>query len=100
MMLSFKEIDIPVKKNVYFVQANPVYGETEKNVYIPYAAGCIAAYAWSDETVDENFNLGRFIYTRENIEAALVSLKNPFLIGFSCSVWNMEYNKAFAKALK
>jgi len=100
MMLSFKEIDIPVKKNVYFVQANPVYGETEKNVYIPYAAGCIAAYAWSDETVDENFNLGRFIYTRENIEAALVSLKNPFLIGFSCSVWNMEYNKAFAKKLK
>jgi len=89
-----------VKRNVYLVQANPVYGETEKNVYIPYAAGCIAAYAWSDKTVEENFMLGRFIYTRENIEVALTSLENPFLVGFSCSVWNMEYNKAFAKKIK
>jgi len=100
MKMPLKENDIPVKRNVYLVQANPVYGETEKNVYIPYAAGCIAAYAWSDETIKENFNLGRFIYTRENIDAALVSLVNPILVGFSCSVWNMEYNKVFAKKLK
>jgi len=89
-----------VKRNVYLVQANPVYGETEKNVYIPYAAGCIAAYAWSDRTVQANFNLGNFIYTRENIEIALASFVNPVLVGFSCSVWNMEYNKTFAQKLK
>ncbi len=89
-----------MKKNVYIIQANPVYGETEKTVYIPYAAGCIAAYAWADERVCKNFHLGRFVYVREDIEAAAASFDAPFLAAFSCSVWNMEYNKVFAKKLK
>ncbi len=89
-----------MKKNVYFVQANPMYGEDEKNVYIPYASGCIAAYAWADQRIKAAYRLGRFIYTRENIETATASLVDPYLVGFSCSVWNMEYNKAFAKRLK
>ncbi|MEI6579395.1 MAG: radical SAM protein [Eubacteriales bacterium] len=89
-----------MKRNVYFVQANPVYGEIDKSVYIPYATGCIAAYAWSDKTVKENYTLGRFIYKRENLDAALASLVDPSFVCFSCSVWNMEYNKAFAKKLK
>lgn len=87
-------------KNIYFVQANPVYSENDKNVYIPYATGCIAAYAWADEKVRASFTLGRFIYTREEIETSVASLISPFLAAFSCSVWNMEYNKAFAKKLK
>lgn len=89
-----------MKRNVYIVQANPVYGETEKTVYIPYAAGCIAAYAWADDRIKEDFHLGRFIYMRENIETALAALENPFLAAFSCSVWNMEYNKTLAKRIK
>lgn len=87
-------------KNIYFVQANPVYSENDKNVYIPYATGCIAAFAWADEKVRASYTLGRFIYTREEIEPSVVSLNSPFLAAFSCSVWNMEYNKAFAKKLK
>lgn len=89
-----------MKKNVYIIQANPVYGETEKTVYIPYAAGCIAAYAWADERIKSNFRLGRFVYMRENIQTALAAFNAPTLAAFSCSVWNMEYNKAFAKKLK
>jgi len=86
--------------NVYIVQANPVYGEADKTVYIPYAAGCVAAYAWADKRVKEHFRLGRFIYTRENVETAAASLEAPVLAAFSCSVWNMEYNKALAKEIK
>jgi radical SAM superfamily enzyme YgiQ (UPF0313 family) len=97
---TLKEIDFPLKRNVYIIQANPVYGETEKTVYIPYAAGCIAAYAWADEKIDENFRLGRFVYTREDVETVAASFDAPFLAAFSCSVWNMEYNKVFAKRLK
>lgn len=89
-----------MKKNVYIIQANPVYGESQKTVYIPYAAGCIAAYAWADDRIKESFRLGRFIYTRENIETALAALDNPLLAAFSCSVWNMEYNKVFARRIK
>ncbi|HQK73504.1 MAG TPA: cobalamin-dependent protein, partial [Clostridiales bacterium] len=88
------------RKNVYIIQANPVYGETEKTVYIPYAAGCIAAFAWADERVKANFRLGRFIYTREDVGTAAASLDAPALAAFSCSVWNMEYNKALAQKIK
>jgi len=89
-----------MKNNVYLVQANPVYSENDKTVYIPYAIGCIAAYAWADERVSSKYVLGKFIYTRENIVSAVASLQSPYLVAFSCSVWNMEYNKAFAKKLK
>ena len=89
-----------MNKNVYIIQANPLYGETEKTVYIPYAAGCIAAYAWADERIKSSFSLGRFVYTREDIETAAASFDSPVLAAFSCSVWNMEYNKVFARRIK
>ena len=89
-----------MKKNVYLVQANPIYSENEKTVYIPYAIGCVAAYAWGDNNISANYQLGKFIYTRKDIATAVASLASPFLVAFSCSVWNMEYNKAFAKKLK
>jgi radical SAM superfamily enzyme YgiQ (UPF0313 family) len=89
-----------LKRNIYFIQANPVYNENDKSVYIPYATGCIAAYAWANKYIQNTYLLGRFIYTREDIEASVATLQSPFLVAFSCSVWNMEYNKAFADKLK
>lgn len=89
-----------MKKNIYFVQVSAVYGESVKTAYLPYASGCLAAYAWDDPTIAENYNLGRFIFIRENIDKAIDSLEEPFLVGFSSYIWNMEYNKEFAKKLK
>ena len=88
-------------KNIYLVQVSTVYGEGEKkNAYLPYAAGCIAAYSWADEKVKAEYKLGKFVYTRENIEKAVEKLDNPYLVGFSCYIWNIEYNIAFSKVLK
>lgn len=87
-------------KNIYFVQANNVYGNDRRSVYIPYASGCIAAYAFDDEKIKKNCNLAGFIYIHEPIKAALKKIENPFVVAFSCSVWNYEYNKAFAKEIK
>lgn len=89
-----------MKKNIYLVQVNAMYGEEEKSIYIPYAIGLVAAYAWADEKIKANYNLGRLIYKRETIDAAIDSLDNPYLVGFSSYVWNMEYNKEFARRLK
>lgn len=89
-----------MKKNIYLVQANPVYSENEKTVYLPYAIGCIAAYAWADTRIAANYQLGKFIYTRKDISVAVACLDSPFLVAFSCSIWNMEYNKFFAEKLK
>ncbi|HOO25675.1 MAG TPA: cobalamin-dependent protein [Clostridiales bacterium] len=89
-----------MKKDIYLIQANPVYSENDRTVYIPYAIGCLAAYAWADPFISEEYRLGRFVYTRADIEETLSSWASPYLVAFSCSIWNMEYNKAFAKALK
>ena len=89
-----------MKKNVYLVQVSAIYGEEDKSVYIPYAIGSLAAYAWANEKIREHYKLGRFVCVREKIDEAIDSLDNPYLVGFSSYVWNMEYNKEFAKRLK
>ncbi len=87
-------------KNIYFVQANNVYGNERRSVYIPYASGCIAAYAFDDKTIKESCRLAGFVYTHEPIAQAVEKISEPFAVAFSCSVWNYEYNKALAKAVK
>jgi len=88
------------KKNVYMVQVDHLYGNDEKSVYLPYATGLIAAHSWADPAIKNNYSLEGFIFWRENIEIAVNSLNSPFLVGFSCYIWNTEYNKAFAKQVK
>ena len=87
-------------KNIYFVQANNVYGNERRSVYIPYASGCIAAYAFDNKTIKDSCNLAGFIYVHEPIKTVLNKLDKPFIVAFSCSVWNYEYNKALATEIK
>lgn len=89
-----------VMRNIYFVQANNVYGNDRRSVYIPYASGCIAAYAFDDKKISRNCNLAGFVYTHEPIKDAAKKIKDPFIVAFSCSVWNYEYNKALANEIK
>lgn len=87
-------------KNVYFVQANDVYGTDKKSVYIPYAAGCIQAFCLTSEIIRSKYRFGKFIYTKEAPETVVSRLEKPYMVLFSCSVWNMEYNKAVASQVK
>jgi len=86
-----------MKKNVYLIQPNYMFGDT---AYLPYAAGALASYAWSDKEVSESYAIRRIVYLREDIDEAAGSLDEPFLAVFSNYIWNFEYNKAFAKRLK
>lgn len=88
------------KKNIYMVQVDHLYGNEEKSIYLPYATGLLAAYAWSDRLIKDTYNLSGFKFWREDVEKAVDSLDAPFLVGFSCYIWNTEYNKAFAAQLK
>ena len=85
------------QKNVYFVQAGNLYGD---NAHLPYAAGCIAAYAWNNSTIRENYRLGHFTFLRTPIAQVVASFEDPFMLCFSNYVWNFEYHKALAKAVK
>ena len=43
-----------MKKNIYLAQVNVTY--SDQLAYLPYAAGCIAAYALADSEIRENFS--------------------------------------------
>ena len=87
-----------MKKNVYLAQVNVTYSDFI--AYLPYAAGCIQAYALSDPEICAAYRFGNILYMRKTIDEAMNDIRDPFLVGFSCYVWNMEYNKALARRIK
>ena len=87
-------------KNVCFVQVNDFYGDQRKSTYLPYAAGCIQAYCMHDPVIAENCRFARIVYARDDIGVLTDRLDDPYMVLFSCSVWNTEFNKAFARAVK
>ena len=84
-------------KTIYFAQPNSRYGNS---VYFPYAAGSLIAYAFKDPAICSSYRFGAFLYKKEPIETVVKKMENPFLVGFSCYVWNYEYNKALAREIK
>lgn len=89
-----------MKKTVYFVQTNSVFGSDVRSAYLPYSIGTIAAYSWADERIKSAYSLEKFIFLREDPDKIVADMKNPYLVGLSCYVWSMEYNKALAEKIK
>lgn len=84
-------------KNVYFIQVGFAFG---KAVYLPYAAGCIAAYAFADKEILQEYSLAGFIYRRDDINKIVDSLDSPAVAAFSNYIWNTEFNKQLALKIK
>lgn len=84
-------------KNIYFIQPSSYYGG---EICLPYASGALAAYAWSIDKIKENYVLADIIYRKDTVEVCSEKIKEPFLIAFSCYIWNFEHNKLLAKHLK
>ena len=87
-------------KNIYFVQVNNVYGIKRKSTYIPYAAGCIEAYCLQNPIIAKEYKFNKIIYRRNDIEELVRGLESPYMVLFSSYVWNIEYNKKTAEAIK
>jgi radical SAM superfamily enzyme YgiQ (UPF0313 family) len=85
------------KKSIYLIQVGFAF---DRSLYFPCAAGAIAAYALADDFVKQTYEFKEFIFKREKLDAVISGMEEPFLAGFSCCVWNFEYNKALAKKLK
>jgi len=85
------------KKNVYMIQISAEY---VGSVYLPYAIGSIAACAWENKTVKQNYCLKPFIFRRDDISVLVNSFENPYIVAFSGYLWNFEFNKEFARNLK
>jgi putative methyltransferase len=85
------------KKNVYFVQVGFAF---DQSLYFPYAVGAIAAYAWQNDFVKNEYELKEFIFKRDAIDSVVSRLEKPYIVAFSNCVWNYEFNKALAKKIK
>ncbi len=91
----------PEKKNIWFIQANGTYGSGDrKTVYFPYAVGCIQAYCMQDETIAAHCRFQKIVYYRMPVAQLVASMEDPYMVLFSCSVWNAEYDKTAAAAIK
>lgn len=86
-----------MKRKFYFFQVNYSYG---KAAHLPYTAGQLSAYAFADKDIADNYCLERIFFLREPIEKVMAQLDDPFLVAFSSYVWNFNFNKAVAKAIK
>ena len=86
-----------MKKTFYLVQIGVSYSSP---CFLPYGAGCIAAYLKRDKEITDLYEIPDIIVMREKIEDVLRRFKNPDYAAFSCFVWNFEYNKTLAKELK
>lgn len=84
-------------KNIYMVQ--PTFMNTN-SVYLPYAVGSLVSYAWDFSIISENYNMAKCFFLRDSIDKVLGELEDPFLVGFSCYMWNFEYNLKLAEKLK
>jgi|19_taG_2_1085344.scaffolds.fasta_scaffold09072_3 radical SAM superfamily enzyme YgiQ (UPF0313 family) len=87
-------------RNVYLSQPNYLHGPKSNNMYLPYAVGCIWAYALKDKYIKNNYKLKEFIVFRDPVEDVINKLDNPKVFGFSCYMWNEVYQLALSKAVK
>ena len=84
-------------KNVYFVQVGFGF---DGSVYLPYAAGTIIANCLRYPEIASVYRFPDIIFFREKLADALDKIEAPDVVAFSCSVWNMEYNKSLARLIR
>ena len=87
-------------KNVYLSQTNYLHGPENKNMYLPYAVGCLWAYASKDKYISDNYTLKEILVLREDVKKVVKRIENPYVVGFSCYVWNEEYQLELSKQIK
>lgn len=92
-----KAVILMGKKNIYFVQVGFAF---DASLYLPYAVGTLAAYAFADEQIKTEYSLGELIFKRERLDDIVARLDNPYIAAFSCYIWNYEFNKALAAKVK
>ncbi len=84
-------------KNVYFIQVGFAF---DKSVYLPYATGTIVAYCKAQPDIAAEYTFPEIIFRRDDIDAIVNGMDNPYIAAFSTYVWNVEFNKALAQAVK
>jgi radical SAM superfamily enzyme YgiQ (UPF0313 family) len=88
-----------VKRNVWLVQCNNLYG---KSAFIPYSVGLLRAYAETFDEIKAAYQFQEFVFLREPIADVIRRMQDapPDIVGCSVYIWNGVYTLALAKAVK
>ena len=87
--------------NVYLCQpAHATLFDDVESYWLPYSVGCLWSYAIQNVRIQENFCLKELIFKRDSISDTINLMENPSVAAFSCYVWNFEYCKKLAEAIK
>ena len=88
-------------KNLYLVQTNYKGGFGKySSFWFPYSVGSLWAYASQVPEISKNFKLNGFLFQRNAIDEVVAGMEEPSIVGFSNYVWNVNYNRALAMAVK
>jgi putative methyltransferase len=86
-------------RNVYLFQI-PIGIEEKMPVHYPYSSGLLWSYAQQFPEITNKYQLKDIIFLREDPDAIVSALEDPAVVGFSCYVWNMNYNAVVAEKIK
>ncbi|MBU2578474.1 hypothetical protein KKA69_06680, partial [Patescibacteria group bacterium] len=85
------------KHSVVMIQVNYQYGN---NIFVPYSVGSIQAYAETVPGIRKSFQFQEPLFLRKDPVKVVKAMEEPAVVVFSCYLWNWEYNKEFAKAVR
>lgn len=88
---------MPSKSNLYMCQFSHLYGD---NIYLPYSAGVVWAYARTIPEIEQNYDMKKWIFVRDDPDEIVDSLEDPAVVTFSTYVWNWEMSAVVAKKVK
>ena len=88
-------------KKIYLAHI-PLQNDSAVNapIYLPYSVGLLWSYAQTFQSIRQTFCLGGFLFLREQHTQALSIIQDPYLVGFSCYAWNMNYSMELARQIK
>jgi len=90
-----------MKNNLYLFQPQEVINTgDDKNYWLPYSAACVWSYVNQYDDISENYELKDIFFKRDDHDFILNTLENPFLVGFSCFIWNENYCLSLAEKIK
>ena len=69
-------------------------------MYLPYAVACLWAYSSKDKYISDNYILKEIFVLRDNIRKVVDRIENPYIVGFSCYIWNEKYQLELSKQIK
>lgn len=85
-------------KTLSLVQTNFPMSLNQDTYYLPYSAALVWSYISSFAT--NEFDLNKMIFRREPIEQTAFALAKDTVVGFSCYMWNRNYNLKLAERIK